>query len=152
MAQALGERPALAQALALAGAAFLAVYGWRALQRARQASTLDVTSLGQGMGRGSALAQAAAFTLLNPHVYLDTVLLLGSVGAQQPAGTQMAFLLGSGLSSVVWFAGLGFGARLLSPLFVRPQAWRVLDVVVGLTMAWIAYGLAAGAWRASAGN
>eukprot|EP01032_Pedospumella_encystans_P011808 gene11808-13703_t len=80
MAQALGDRPMLARGLALGGAAFLAVYGWRALRRARQASALDVTSMGQGLSLGAALAQAAAFTLLNPHVYLDTVLLVGSIG------------------------------------------------------------------------
>jgi L-lysine exporter family protein LysE/ArgO len=96
------------------------------------------------------LAQALNISLLNPHVYLDTVLLVGSVGAQQPVGTQTAFLLGSGLSSVLWFAGLGFGARLLSPLFARPVAWRVLDLLVGLTMAWIAFSLGAGAFQASA--
>ena len=81
MAQALGERPAMARALALAGAAFLAVYGWRALRRARHAGGLQAAASGAGLGRGAALAQAAAFTLLNPHVYLDTVLLMGSIGA-----------------------------------------------------------------------
>ena len=72
------------------------------------------------------------------------MLLVGSVGARQPAGTQAAFLLGAGLSSALWFAGLGFGARLLSPLFARPAAWRVLDLLVGLTMLWIAFSLGTG--------
>ena len=85
MAQALGERPGLARVLALAGAAFLAVYGWQALRRARQASQLTTTAGAEGapgLSLGAALAQAAAFTLLNPHVYLDTVILLGSIGNQ----------------------------------------------------------------------
>ena len=84
MARALGESPGLARALALAGAVFLTLYGWRALQRARNASRLTASEDGAGLTRGAALAQAAAFTLLNPHVYLDTVLLVGSIGAQQP--------------------------------------------------------------------
>ena len=99
MAKALGDRPGLARALALGGAAFLAVYGWRALQRARRASMLDVNSMGQGLSRGAALAQAAAFTLLNPHVYLDTVLLVGSIGAQQPAPLQGWCVAGASAAS-----------------------------------------------------
>ncbi|MDP3084349.1 MAG: LysE family transporter, partial [Rubrivivax sp.] len=77
MASALGERPGLARALALAGAAFLAVYGWLALRRARHPHRLQAEAGSASLGRGAALAQAAAFTLLNPHVYLDTVLLVG---------------------------------------------------------------------------
>ena len=76
MAQALGDRPTLAHGLALAGAAFLALYGWQALQRARHAHALTASPEGTGLSRRAALAQAAAFTLLNPHVYLDTVVLL----------------------------------------------------------------------------
>ncbi|WP_353238246.1 LysE family transporter [Limnohabitans sp.] len=136
MAQALGDRPALARALALGGAAFLAVYGWRALQRARQANALDVTNTGQGLSRGAALAQAAAFTLLNPHVYLDTVLLVGSIGAQQPAPLQGWFAAGASAASLMWFSALGFGARWLAPWFARPRAWQVLDVLIGVTM-WV---------------
>ena len=82
MARALGQSPGFARALALAGAVFLAAYGWQALQRARQPQQMTATRSGNGLSRGAALAQAAAFTLLNPHVYLDTVLLLGSIGAQ----------------------------------------------------------------------
>jgi L-lysine exporter family protein LysE/ArgO len=134
MAQALGDRPMLARGLALGGAAFLAVYGWRALQRARQISALDVTASGQTLSRGAALAQAAAFTLLNPHVYLDTVLLVGSIGAQQPAPFQAWFAAGASTASLLWFSALGFGARWLAPWFARPRAWQVLDALIGLTM------------------
>jgi L-lysine exporter family protein LysE/ArgO len=136
MAQALGDRPMLARGLALGGAAFLAVYGWRALQRARQISALDVTASGQTLSRGAALAQAAAFTLLNPHVYLDTVLLVGSIGAQQPAPFQAWFAAGASTASLLWFSALGFGARWLAPWFARPRAWQVLDALIGLTM-WV---------------
>lgn len=88
------------------------------------------------MSRGAAMAQAAAFTLLNPHVYLDTVLLVGSIGAQQPAGLQGWFVAGASIASLVWFSALGFGARWLAPLFARPRAWQVLDALIGLTM-WV---------------
>ena len=134
MAQALGDRPMLARGLALGGAAFLAVYGWRALKRARQLSALDVTASGQSLSRWAALAQAAGFTLLNPHVYLDTVLLVGSIGAQQPSPLQGWFAAGASTASLLWFSALGFGARWLAPWFARPRAWQVLDALIGLTM------------------
>lgn len=134
MAQALGERPGLARALALGGAVFLAFYGIQALRRARQSQQLQAAAAGQGMGRAAAVAQAAAFTLLNPHVYLDTVLLVGSIGAQQPAALRGWFVLGACAASLGWFGLLGFGARWLAPLFARPRAWQVLDGLIGLTM------------------
>lgn len=134
MAQALGESPGLARALAAAGALFLAVYGWRALRRARHAQRLQAAQRGDGLPRGAAVAQAAAFTLLNPHVYLDTVLLVGSIGAQQPAVLRGWFIAGASSASLFWFALLGFGARWLAPWFARPVAWQVLDGLIGATM------------------
>lgn len=134
MAQALGGRPGLAQALALFGALFLAVYGGRALYRAWHAGGLSASASGPGLGRGAALAQAAAFTLLNPHVYLDTVLLVGSIGAQQPQALRGWFVAGACCASLLWFGLLGFGARWLAPWFARPRAWQVLDALIGLTM------------------
>lgn len=134
MAQALAQSPGLARALALAGAAFLAAYGWRALRRARQPQRLEAAAGGSGLRRGAAVAQAAAFTLLNPHVYLDTVLLVGSIGAQHPAALQGWFIAGAGSASLLWFVLLGYGARWLAPWFARPRAWQVLDALIGLTM------------------
>lgn len=134
MAKALGERPEIAQALALAGAVFLASYGWQAMGRARRPSQLQASDDGAGSTLAAVLAQAAAFTLLNPHVYLDTVLLVGSIGAQQPAALQPWFVAGASCASLVWFSGLGFGARWLAPWFARPKAWQVLDGLIGLTM------------------
>lgn len=134
MAQALGTSPGLARALALAGAVFLAAYGWQALQRARTSQQLTASGSGSGLSRGAALAQAAAFTLLNPHVYLDTVLLLGSIGAQQPALLRPWFLAGACTASVLWFSLLGFGSRWLAPVFARPRAWQVLDGLIAATM------------------
>ena len=134
MAQALGERPGLARVLALAGAAFLAVYGWKALQRARHTHQLHASAGGEGLGAGAVLAQAAAFTLLNPHVYLDTVLLVGSIGAQQERALQGWFVAGASAASLLWFGLLGFGSRWLAPWFAQPKAWQALDALVSLTM------------------
>ena len=134
MAQALGERPMVAHALALAGAVFLAAYGWNALRRALQQNGLLANEEGDGLTWAAAMAQAAAFTLLNPHVYLDTVLLVGSIGAQQPADLQVWFVAGACSASLLWFCALGFGARWLAPLFAKPRAWQVLDILIGLTM------------------
>jgi L-lysine exporter family protein LysE/ArgO len=136
MAQALGDRPRLAQLLALAGAAFLAWYGWKALQRTRQVGQLQAAPGGAGLRKRAALAQAAAFTLLNPHVYLDTVLLVGSMGAQQPPALQGWFAAGASTASLAWFSLLGFGARWLAPWFAKPRAWQVLDGLIGMTM-WV---------------
>jgi L-lysine exporter family protein LysE/ArgO len=134
MAQAMVQSPDLARALALAGAAFLAVYGGQALRRARQAHRLDASAAGSALSLASAMAQAAAFTLLNPHVYLDTVLLVGSIGAQQPAALRGWFIAGAAGASLTWFSLLGFGARWLAPWFARPRAWQVLDALIGITM------------------
>ena len=144
MAQALGERPLVANILALAGAVFLAVYGWQALRRAQEPSRLLAGDEGSGLRWATAMAQAAAFTLLNPHVYLDTVLLVGSIGAQQPAHLQMWFVAGASCASLMWFSALGFGARWLAPLFAKPRAWQVLDLLIGLTMWVLSAGLI---WR-----
>jgi L-lysine exporter family protein LysE/ArgO len=146
MAQALGDRPGLARALALAGAAFLAAYGVQAMRRARQPQVLQAAAGGAGLQRGAAVAQAAAFTLLNPHVYLDTVLLVGSIGAQQPAELRSWFVAGASSASLLWFGLLGYGARWLAPWFARPRAWQVLDGLIGLTMLLLALLLLRGAF------
>ena len=134
MAQALGERPGLARLLALAGAGFLAWYSWQAFRRMPRAGRLRAAGGEERLSRTAVLAQAAGFTLLNPHVYLDTVVLVGSIGAQQPAGLRAWFVAGASLGSLGWFTALGFGARWLAPLFARPRAWQWLDALVGLTM------------------
>ena len=134
MAQVLGENLLITRAMALVGAIFLFVYGYRALQRARHASRLQAAVGVSRLSLGAALAQAAAFTLLNPHVYLDTVLLVGSIGAQQPRAQRGWFVAGACAASFLWFAALGFGARWLAPWFSQPKAWQILDGIIGLTM------------------
>jgi L-lysine exporter family protein LysE/ArgO len=133
LAKILGRAPTLTTALTMAGTLFLLWYGLRALRRAWQPRALRAGG-GARVSFRVAVAQAAAFTFLNPHVYLDTVLLMGSIGARQPADSRLWFVGGAALASGAWFTTLGFGARLLAPLFSRPRAWQVLDVLVGATM------------------
>jgi L-lysine exporter family protein LysE/ArgO len=132
--QALAAMPQLTVALASGGAIFLAIYGARALHRAWRPSSLPAADQHFASSARAALAQAAAFTLLNPHVYLDTVMLVGAVGAQQTPALRPAFLIGACAASGLWFTAIGYGARWLAPWFARPAAWRVLDTVIGLTM------------------
>jgi L-lysine exporter family protein LysE/ArgO len=143
LAQLLQAAPSLATGLTMFGALFLTAYGLKALWRARRASVLAASPDHARMSLGSALAQTAAFTLLNPHVYLDTVLLVGSIGAQQGPARGW-FVLGAALASAVWFVSLGYGARWLAPWFAKPRAWQVLDVLIGITMLLLAGMLA---WR-----
>jgi len=139
------DRPGLLRALALVGAAVLAWYAWAGLRRACAAHALVTSAAGTPQPVARVLAQVAGISLLNPHVYLDTVVLVGAVGARQAAGTQGVFLLGAALASALWFTARGFGARLLQPLFARAVAWRVLDAAAGGLMLWLAAGLARGA-------
>jgi L-lysine exporter family protein LysE/ArgO len=134
MAQALKGRPLLATVLAGLGAAFLSAYGLRALWRSRQPGALQAAAQGTSLSRAAVVAQAAGFTLLNPHVYLDTVLLVGSAGAQYAGPLKLWFVAGASVASAMWFTALGFGARLLAPVFARPRAWQMLDALIGGTM------------------
>ncbi|PHQ69184.1 MAG: hypothetical protein COB97_08175 [Paracoccus sp.] len=97
---------------------------------------------GQGAALAPTLGTVAALTWLNPHVWLDTVVLLGAISAQWPNRAMFAFGAVSG--SFLFFFALGYGARLLAPFFARPRAWQVLDVMVGAVMWVIAWRLAIG--------
>ncbi|MDO5073573.1 MAG: LysE family transporter [Neisseria animaloris] len=88
-----------------------------------------------------AAAATLALTLLNPHVYLDTVILIGGSAAGLSAADKLKFLIGTVTASGVWFAGLGYGARLLQPLFRRERIWRILDSLIAIMMFYLAYGL-----------
>ena len=134
LASVLGNSPALVALLTAAGSGFLVWYGVRALRRASMPQSLRAANGVEPLSLGNALAQAAGFTLLNPHVYLDTVLLVGSIGTRQPPDMRVWFVGGAACASGVWFTTLGYGARLLAPVFARPRAWQVLDTLVGLTM------------------
>ena len=123
--------PGLEQAMRYGGAAFLIWYGARNLLAAWRGGVVMDEARGTGSLR-TALITCLALTWLNPHVYLDTVVLLGSVSAQYPE--KLNFAIGAVTASFVFFFGLGYGARVLDPLFRKPQSWRVLDLIVGLTM------------------
>jgi len=139
----LSLHPLLAQTLTLAGAAFLATYGCKALLAARRGGHLERVAAGAASLKAVAL-ETLAISLLNPHVYLDTVVLLGTIAARSPR----PWVFGSGAmtASIVWFASLGLAGRLLAPVFESERAWRVLDGLVGLTMFSLAGLLLASAW------
>ena len=114
------------------GAAFLLWYGWcNAVSAWRGGEALEAE--GQATrSLGKAILTLLALTWLNPHVYLDTLVLLGSISAQYP--DRLGFGIGAALASFVFFFALGYGARLLAPLFAKPRSWQVLDGVIALTM------------------
>lgn len=131
----LGEAPHLTFFLTAAGTIFLCWYGVRALSRARRANSMEVAADdSRRISVRNAVAQVAGFTFLNPHVYLDTVLLIGSIGARQPTDARLWFVGGAAAASGAWFSTLGFGARLLRPVFRTARAWQVLDTIIGVTM------------------
>ncbi len=153
--------PSVLTAVALIGGLFLIGYGCLAARRVLRSSALGMESgvagaLGTAGAAGTAEAAGTvgsrrravltclAMTWLNPHVYLDTVFLLGSIAADR-GPWRWTFGLGAVAASLVWFAVLGFGARLLSPLLARPSAWRVLDALIAATMIVLGVTLIAGA-------
>ncbi|MFE1871250.1 MULTISPECIES: LysE/ArgO family amino acid transporter [unclassified Streptomyces] len=127
--------PTALTVVGLAGGGFLICYGVLAARRVlRPAPGAALTTEGAtSRSARRAVLTALAMTWLNPHVYLDTVLLLGSLAADR-GDLRWAFAIGAVLASLTWFAGLGYGARLLSGLLARPAAWRVLDGLVAATM------------------
>ncbi|PZF91574.1 LysE/ArgO family amino acid transporter [Micromonospora deserti] len=133
-----GSSPALLAVIRWGGAAFLLCYGALAARRALRPGALVPTERPPATLRATVLA-CLAFTYLNPHVYLDTVLLLGGIAQQHPH--RWAFGVGAALASVAWFTALGVGAHRLAPLLARPAAWRVLDGAIAVLMALLAAAL-----------
>ncbi|WP_460552336.1 LysE/ArgO family amino acid transporter [Comamonas piscis] len=149
MAQVLGDSPTLAYYLTLGGALFLLAYGlmalWRAAMPAGAAPVADgaaapATAARRGLWR--VLGALVVITLFNPHVYLDTVVLVGSIGARQDGSLKWIFVLGAACASLAWFVMLASAGRRLQTLFAKPQAWRVMDGFTGvmmLALAWWVY-------------
>ncbi|NGO10624.1 amino acid transporter [Streptomyces sp. HC44] len=135
--------PSALTVVALVGGVFLLAYGCLAARRVFRPSALRVQA-GSAGSRRRAVLTCLAITWLNPHVYLDTVFLLGSVAADR-GPLRWTFGLGAALASLCWFAALGFGARALSRFLARPSAWRVLDGLVAATMIALGATLIAGA-------
>ncbi len=136
----LAQVPWLVPVVCFAGAAFLLGYGALAARRALRPGALLPDAAGARAGLAATVGTCLALTWLNPHVYLDTVVLLGSM-ASTHGEHRWEFAAGAGVGSVLWFTGLGYGARLLRPVFARPAAWRVLDGVIAVVMAALAVSL-----------
>jgi L-lysine exporter family protein LysE/ArgO len=132
--------PGVLTVVTWAGAVFLIGYGVLAARRAIRPSVLAAGGGSTGTTVTVAVTTCLALTWLNPHVYLDTVVLLGSI-ANTHGADRWWFAAGAVLGSVLWFTALGFGARMLQPVFARPAAWRVLDGVIAVVMVAIAVSL-----------
>lgn len=135
--------PGAVRAVGIVGGAFLLCYGALAARRVLRPGTGLRAEGGAAGSRRRAVLTCLAMTWLNPHVYLDTVFLLGSLAADR-GPLRWTFGLGAALASLCWFAALGFGARLLGRHLVRPGAWRVLDGLVAATMVVLGVSLVAG--------
>ncbi|WP_431483596.1 LysE/ArgO family amino acid transporter [Pseudomonas solani] len=132
LATLLAQNPTLLAIARWGGIVFLSWYGAKALHRALRSQTLDQAANTGPRSRKAVLLAALAVTLLNPHVYLDTVLLIGSLGAQQPVPG--AYALGAASASLIWFFALAIGAAWLAPWLARPATWRLLDLAVAVMM------------------
>src|SRR3954447_13252640 len=138
---ALSRVPWLIPVVCFAGAAFLLGYGVLAARRALRPGVLLPDATGARTGLAVTVGTCLALTWLNPHVYLDTVVLLGSMASTYDE-YRWQFAAGSAVGSILWFTALGFGARLLRPVFARPVAWRVLDGGIAVVMSGLAVSLA----------
>jgi L-lysine exporter family protein LysE/ArgO len=132
------------QAARWLGVAFLCWYALRTAWHARHPAALAAGPAAASLSRSTAVRRAVALTWLNPHVYLDTVVLLGSIASTHGPSGRWWFALGACLGSTLWFAALGYGARLLAALLGSPRAWQVLDLLIAATMLFVAFELAVG--------
>ena len=132
--------PGVLEVLRWVGVAYLVGYSLYSFWRASRRDVL-LPSDAPRSSRGVIASTTLAFTFLNPHVYLDTVLLLGSIGNQY-GGDRWLFAVGACIGSIAWFVGLGYGARALAPLMSRPGTWRVLDLLIGVVMLAVALDIA----------
>lgn len=138
------KAPLLLTILTYGGAAFLLVYGIRSFVKAFRPQTLDQNSaagLLQKDGLKETILLLLGFSLLNPHVYLDTVVLIGGLSAAQGEVGKLWFGSGAATASFVWFFALAYGGKMLAPIFAKPRAWQILDIIIGMIMLAIAFGL-----------
>ncbi|MBC8717767.1 LysE/ArgO family amino acid transporter [Ochrobactrum sp. Marseille-Q0166] len=138
----IAQSPKLISFVTIAGAAFLFWYAFVAFRRAFHPEAIQVKST-QSVSIKAAVATCLALTFLNPHVYLDTVVLLGSLSARYHDQARAAYGVGAVIASFTWFFSLGYGARLLQPIFAKPAAWRVLDCIICVVMTLIGLSLLA---------
>lgn len=127
----------LTQAASWGGAIFLFFYGWRSFQSASVPQRIVVDSDStETRSVSTTILAALAFSFLNPHVYLDTVVLIGGIGAQYPPDGRIQFGMGAAIVSFIWFFGLAYGAARFAPIFANPTTWRWLDIGIGVLM-WV---------------
>ncbi|MEM8833678.1 MAG: LysE/ArgO family amino acid transporter [Pseudomonadota bacterium] len=138
------QHPSLIDWITWGGAAFLFVYGLKSFISALKPQDMSNENAKGMIKEGSAkevVLIILGISVLNPHVYLDTVILIGGLSASYGEIGKYYFGAGAMLASCLWFFALGYGARMLSPLFERPRAWQVLDILIGITMWAIAVSL-----------
>lgn len=136
----LARSPYLIASIRLGGAVFLLWYAFVSFKRALNPQSMEAAKE-TSTDLKTAVATCLAFTFLNPHVYLDTVLLVGGLSASFEGNGRVAYTVGAMLASFVWFFGLGYGARLLQPVFEKPRAWQILDFIIAFVMFAIAASL-----------
>lgn len=137
------SHPDWLKAITWFGAAYLFIFGIISFRAALSNQTLSAAATDSSQNTKVIISTVLALTFLNPHVYLDTVLLIGSISSPYDSSERLYFTLGAISASFIWFFSLGYGARLLIPLFKKPSAWKVLNSLIGLLMWWIAYSLIA---------
>lgn len=137
----ISQTPIATIALAFIGGLFLFIYGIKSFISAYQGNIALQLEKGAIQSLKKTLLIALAITLLNPHVYLDTVVIIGGIAGTLSPESKLFFLLGTSLSSGLWFFGVGYGARLLIPFFQKTITWRILDFTTGIIMWGIAFGL-----------
>lgn len=137
----ISDTPWLEMLLRWGGALFLIAYGLRSFYQALRPQGLNIDLSDALTSRLTTFIALLGFTLLNPHTYIDTFLILGNVGAQHPEEEHLPFIVGALFASFTWFFGLTYGASTLTPFFKNPRAWQVLDTIMGITMFFIAFSL-----------
>lgn len=138
----IGSHPVVSVTLAFVGAGFLLIYGLRAWRSALLGNSgMTVGQSDKQRNRTATILLTLSITLLNPHVYLDTVVVVGGVAGTLPWADKLWFLVGALTASATWFFSLAYGAGLLLPIFAKPRTWRILDGIIGSIMFVIAFGL-----------
>lgn len=137
----IAQSPISSLILAIIGAIFLFTYGSRSFIAAYRGTGQLLTEQGGGLSLKKAIAITLAITLLNPHVYIDTVVIVGGIGGTLTYEQKIQFLIGALICSFLWFFGLGYGAGMLSRYFEKRRTWQILDSTTGLIMYAIAFSL-----------
>ena len=137
----INKHPEWLKAIMWFGTAYLIAFALMSFRSAFSGETLKIASYNKSQNTGKVIFTVLALTFLNPHVYLDTVLLIGSIASPYSGDDKINFTLGAISASFIWFFILGYGARFLSPVFSEPKAWKILNILIGIIMLWIAYSL-----------